>query len=123
VRATRPEVAGDLGASLEGRRLRPAARADRLWSGEESTIGFRQNARAPPLADGTVVIAGDLFFTGKAVFVDHGNALVSVYFHLSEIKVQAGQDVKKGEASGGTTPGSTRRSCSTTRPESRPSPI
>ena len=52
------------------------------------------------LADGTVVIAEDLFFTGKAAFVDHGNGLVSMYFHLSEIKVQAGQDVKKGETLG-----------------------
>jgi murein DD-endopeptidase MepM/ murein hydrolase activator NlpD len=52
------------------------------------------------LADGTVVLAEDLFFTGKAVFVDHGNGLVSMYFHLSDIKVQAGQDVKKGESLG-----------------------
>jgi murein DD-endopeptidase MepM/ murein hydrolase activator NlpD len=52
------------------------------------------------LADGTVVVAEDLFFTGKAVFADHGNGLVSMYFHLSEIKVQAGQDVKKGETLG-----------------------
>jgi murein DD-endopeptidase MepM/ murein hydrolase activator NlpD len=52
------------------------------------------------LADGTVVIAEDLFFTGNAVFIDHGNGLVSMYFHLSEIKVQAGQDVKKGEILG-----------------------
>jgi murein DD-endopeptidase MepM/ murein hydrolase activator NlpD len=52
------------------------------------------------LADGTVVIAEDLFFTGKAVFIDHGDGLVSMYFHLSELKVQAGQDVKKGETLG-----------------------
>ncbi len=52
------------------------------------------------LADGTVVVAEDLFFTGNAVFIDHGNGLVSMYFHLSEIKVQAGQDVKKGETLG-----------------------
>jgi murein DD-endopeptidase MepM/ murein hydrolase activator NlpD len=52
------------------------------------------------LADGTVVVAEDLFFTGNAVFVDHGNGLVSMYFHFSEIKVQAGQDVKKGEVLG-----------------------
>ena len=52
------------------------------------------------LADGTVVIAEDLFFTGNAVFIDHGNGLIGMYFHLSEIKVQAGQDVKKGETLG-----------------------
>ncbi len=51
-------------------------------------------------ADGTVVIAEDLFFTGKAVFTDHGDGLISMYFHFSEIKVQAGQDVKRGETLG-----------------------
>jgi murein DD-endopeptidase MepM/ murein hydrolase activator NlpD len=57
------------------------------------------------IADGTVVVAEDLFFTGNAVFVDHGDGLIGMYFHLSEMKVQAGQDVKKGEPlglSGGT---------------------
>jgi murein DD-endopeptidase MepM/ murein hydrolase activator NlpD len=52
------------------------------------------------LAAGTVVVAEDLFFSGNSVFIDDGNGLVSMYFHLSEIKVQAGQDVKKGETLG-----------------------
>lgn len=52
------------------------------------------------IADGTVAVAEDLFFAGNAVFIDHGNGLVGMYFHLSEIKVQAGQDVKKGETLG-----------------------
>jgi murein DD-endopeptidase MepM/ murein hydrolase activator NlpD len=47
-----------------------------------------------------VVVAQDLFFTGNAVFIDHGNGLVSMYFHLSDITVQAGQDVTKGETVG-----------------------
>ena len=47
-----------------------------------------------------MALAEDLFFTGNAVFVDHGDGLVSMYFHLSELKVQAGQDVKKGEVLG-----------------------
>jgi murein DD-endopeptidase MepM/ murein hydrolase activator NlpD len=52
------------------------------------------------VADGTVVVAKDLFFEGNAVFTDHGNGLVSMCFHLSEIKVRAGQRVKKGQALG-----------------------
>lgn len=48
------------------------------------------------VADGTVVIAEDLFFAGNAVFIEHGDGLVSMYFHLAELKVKAGQDVKKG---------------------------
>jgi murein DD-endopeptidase MepM/ murein hydrolase activator NlpD len=52
------------------------------------------------IADGTVVVAEDLFFPGKAVFIDHGDGLISMYFHFSEFKVQAGQEVKKGDPLG-----------------------
>ena len=52
------------------------------------------------VADGTVVVAEDLFFEGNAVFIDHGDGLISMYFHLAEIKVQAGDDVKKGHTLG-----------------------
>ncbi len=47
-------------------------------------------------ADGTVVLAEDLFYPGQAVIIDHGHGLMSMYFHLSEIKAQAGQSIKKG---------------------------
>ena len=43
-----------------------------------------------------MVIAEDLFFEGNAVFIDHGDGLISMYFHLADIKVGAGQEVKKG---------------------------
>ena len=52
------------------------------------------------VADGTVVVAKDMFFEGNAVFIDHGNGLISMYFHLSEVKAQAGQEVKKGHTLG-----------------------
>ena len=60
------------------------------------------------VADGTVVVAEDLFFAGNAVFIDHGNGLVTMYFHLSEIKVTVGQEVAKGHPLGAV--GSTGRS-------------
>ena len=52
------------------------------------------------VAAGTVVFANEMFFEGNAVFIDHGDGLISMYFHLSDIKVQAGQEVKKGETLG-----------------------
>lgn len=52
------------------------------------------------VADGTVVVAQDLFFSGNAVFIDHGDGLIGMSFHLSEIKVKSGQEVKKGEVIG-----------------------
>ena len=48
------------------------------------------------VARGTVMMAEEMFFEGNAVFVDHGDGLVSMYFHLADIKVDAGQTVAKG---------------------------
>jgi murein DD-endopeptidase MepM/ murein hydrolase activator NlpD len=52
------------------------------------------------VADGTVVMAEDMFFEGNAVFIDHGDGLISMYFHLAEIKVTAGEEVRKGHVLG-----------------------
>jgi murein DD-endopeptidase MepM/ murein hydrolase activator NlpD len=52
------------------------------------------------IADGTVVIAEEMFYPGNAVFIDHGDGLISMYFHLSELRVQPGQDVERGETIG-----------------------
>jgi murein DD-endopeptidase MepM/ murein hydrolase activator NlpD len=61
------------------------------------------------VADGKLVVAQDLFFPGNAVFINHGDNLITMYFHFSEIKVTAGQEVKKGDIIGlvGTTGRST----------------
>jgi hypothetical protein len=52
------------------------------------------------VANGTVVLAMDMFFEGNSVFIDHGDGLVSMYFHLSELKVEVGQHVRKGQTLG-----------------------
>jgi murein DD-endopeptidase MepM/ murein hydrolase activator NlpD len=52
------------------------------------------------VADGTIALTDDLFFAGKSVFIDHGDGLVTECFHLSEIKVEAGQEVTKGDTIG-----------------------
>ena len=49
---------------------------------------------------GTVVLTVDHFFSGKGVILDHGLGIFSMYFHLSEIDVENGQTVKKGETIG-----------------------
>jgi murein DD-endopeptidase MepM/ murein hydrolase activator NlpD len=68
-----------------------------------------QGTRVRAVADGTVVLAEDQFFSGNAVYIDHGDGLISMSFHLSEIKVKVGQEVKKGDTVGlvGTTGRST----------------
>jgi len=49
---------------------------------------------------GRVVLAKNLFFSGNAVFIDHGLGLYSVYLHLSEIHVAPGEMVERGEVIG-----------------------
>jgi murein DD-endopeptidase MepM/ murein hydrolase activator NlpD len=54
---------------------------------------------------GKVVLAGKYFFAGGSVVIDHGGGLYSMYFHLSEVKVEEGEMVRRGDVlalSGGT---------------------
>jgi hypothetical protein len=69
-----------------------------LHSGADYALPASTPVKA--VADGTVALAQELFFAGGAVFIDHGDGLVSMYFHLADIKVQAGQDVRQGETLG-----------------------
>ena len=57
-----------------------------------------QAVRAP--AAGTVVLAGDFFYSGQAVFIAHGEGVVSLLGHLSKITVKQGQAVKAGDLVG-----------------------
>ncbi|MGD2167130.1 MAG: M23 family metallopeptidase [Gammaproteobacteria bacterium] len=49
---------------------------------------------------GRVVLADNLFFSGNAVFIDHGAGVISVYLHLSEIGVTVGERIEQGEQLG-----------------------
>ncbi|MGD2215800.1 MAG: M23 family metallopeptidase [Gemmatimonadales bacterium] len=49
---------------------------------------------------GRVVIARELFYTGNAVYIDHGLGVVTGYFHLSKHEVTEGQWVEKGQLIG-----------------------
>ena len=51
-------------------------------------------------ADGVVVFAGPLTVRGNATIIDHGWGVYSGIWHQSEIKVQVGQTVKKGDVIG-----------------------
>ena len=55
------------------------------------------SAPVPAANSGVVVFADDLGIYGNAVVIDHGLGLMSLYGHLSEIKVKPGQEVKKGQ--------------------------
>lgn len=50
--------------------------------------------------DGIVRLTVDHFFSGKGVFLDHGLGFYSMYFHLSEVLVKDGDQVKAGQLVG-----------------------
>ena len=51
-------------------------------------------------ADGVVILVGDHYYAGESVYVDHGNGVVSMYFHLSKPLVKEGDKVQRGQAIG-----------------------
>ena len=86
----------------------------RLLNGEpkspHSGTDFRSPAGTPvrSLSSGRVVMVADLFYTGKTVVVDHGEGLLSLYAHLSEVLVDEGRELTAGDTLGKV--GSTGRS-------------
>lgn len=52
------------------------------------------------VADGTVIDAGDFFFSGNMIYVDHGQGIITLYAHLSGIDVKPGDTVRQGEIIG-----------------------
>lgn len=52
------------------------------------------------VANGTVIDAGDFFFSGNMIYLDHGQGIISLYAHLSKIAVKPGDVVKQGDIIG-----------------------
>ena len=65
-------------------------------------IDLRATEGTPVLAssDGIVAMTSDLFFAGKAVFLDHGMGIITMYFHLSEVHVKEGEKMAQGQVIG-----------------------
>jgi len=78
----------------------------RMFNGESRRPHGGMDIAAPtgtpvkaPLA-GRVVDVGTYFFNGNNVFIDHGQGLMTMYCHLSKIRVEVGQELKTGEVLG-----------------------
>jgi murein DD-endopeptidase MepM/ murein hydrolase activator NlpD len=78
----------------------------RFFNGEPRSphagVDFRAPEGTPVRASnrGRVVLARALFFTGKTVVIDHGCGLFTLYVHLSELGVERGARVERGQEIG-----------------------
>jgi murein DD-endopeptidase MepM/ murein hydrolase activator NlpD len=74
----------------------------RVYNGEHNGYHFGTDLRAPvgteirAPAGGKVVMAKSLYYTGNTVLLDHGYGLITLYAHMSKLKVRKGQEVKAG---------------------------
>lgn len=90
-------AAGRLSARFGLRRiLNGEARAPH--SGLDLAVAGGQPVRAP--APGTVLAVEDFYFAGRTVVIDHGQGLLTLYAHLSQVAVAPGQAVARGAALG-----------------------
>ena len=100
--------------------------SERLWEGDflrpvpqaasASSFGFRRIINGVPRTPhsgtdlsspagteviapnhGRVVLVGNFFFAGGSVVLEHGAGLYTMYFHLSDTKVEEGAMVRKGQ--------------------------
>ena len=80
--------------------------ARRVYNGKTRSFhaGLDMPARAgtpvAAAADGRVALAGDLYFSGGTVLLDHGGGLFTQYMHLSRVDVKEGDVVAKGAVVG-----------------------
>lgn len=61
-----------------------------------ATTGTPIQAPAP----GVVALTGDFYFNGNTVLIDHGEGLITMYCHLSEIGATVGEPIARGEVLG-----------------------
>jgi len=104
---------GDFIRPLEGK-LSGAFGVSRMINGkrrgQHTGIDLQAEEGTPVSAcnSGMIVLVDELFFSGKSVILDHGWGLFSMYFHLSEIRVNEGDRINQGAMLGRV--GSTGRS-------------
>jgi murein DD-endopeptidase MepM/ murein hydrolase activator NlpD len=111
VRATLAAFTPDAPATLRLQQPVPGPRSSsfglrRVFNGEARKPHSGMDIAAPtgtpikaPLA-GRVVDVGSYFFNGNDVIVDHGQGLMTMYCHLSKIRVEVGQELARGEVLG-----------------------
>lgn len=78
----------------------------RVFNGEFKSFHGGLDLKAPTgteihaPAAGEVVLAKFLYFTGNTVMIDHGYGVITLYAHMSKLKVKKGQIVQPGNLLG-----------------------
>jgi murein DD-endopeptidase MepM/ murein hydrolase activator NlpD len=78
----------------------------RVFNGVTKSVHQGLDYRVPPatpvnaINSGTVILAQSLYFEGNCVTIDHGQGLLSLYLHLSELKVKEGDKVERNQEIG-----------------------
>ena len=65
-------------------------------------LDFRgaKGAKIRAMADGKVILVANHYYAGNCVYIDHGNGVVTLYFHLSQFDVKEGDTVERGQLIG-----------------------
>jgi len=78
----------------------------RFFNGQERRphggldIAAKEGTAILAAANGTVIDSGYFFFSGNMLYLDHGQGIISLYAHMSEILVKPGDTVKQGDIIG-----------------------
>lgn len=72
------------------------------FRGRHGGVDMRAKEGTPvsAAADGTVAEAGNFYFAGNCLYIDHGAGFVTFYCHMSKLNVKKGAHVKAGETIG-----------------------
>lgn len=81
--------------------------SQRYYNGEPRRPHFGVDVAAPegatvraPAAGVVTLAQSDLFYSGGTVILDHGFNVSSTFLHMSEVRVQAGDELKPGDIIG-----------------------
>jgi len=80
--------------------------SQRVYNGKPGRPHYGLDIAGPKGAEviaplgGEVVLAADLFYSGKTIIVNHGSDLTSSFLHLSDIVVNVGERIEAGQLLG-----------------------